>query len=269
MITGLPSLWRPKQQRPEPESFDREMELTEHLAELRTRIIRCIIYGTIGMAVAWFYYPSLYALLIRPIETIRSQAEWSFIFTSFLEPFFVRLQVTAVAGIILAFPLISLEAWGFIAPALTRTERRAVFFVAPLCVFLFVAGVGSTLFVLPAAVRWFLGFLPDETRLMQKVNDYVLFLAKSCLGFGVVFQLPVVLLFLGKIGIVNSSFLIRYWRQAIVLAAGASAMITPSADAFTMMAMTAPLLVLYALSIVLVRFVERAEAKAAALMDEE
>jgi len=261
MVTAEPEAKKTKNPgKPKPESFDREMELTEHLAELRTRIIRCTLYVTVGIVAAWCLYAPIYSLLFRPIEAIQAKTEWSFIFTSFLEPFFVRLQVSAIAGIALAFPFLTMEVWGFVAPALTRKERSGIIFVAPLCVLLFVGGVATALLVLPPGVRWFLGFLPDNARLLQKVNDYVLFLAKMALAFGIVFQLPVVLLFLGKVGLVNSRFLIRYWRQAILLAAAGSAVITPSQDAFTMAAMTLPLIILYVLSIGLVRFVERAPA---------
>ncbi|MBI3945825.1 MAG: twin-arginine translocase subunit TatC [Armatimonadetes bacterium] len=250
---------RKRTTKPRRESFDREMELTEHLAELRARIFRALLYVAIGTAVAWVYYPAIYVLLTKPVLSLRNGVQWDWIFVNFIEPFMVRLQVSAVAGIILVFPLLTMEAWGFVSPALTRTERRAVCLVAPLCVVLFLAGVALTLVVLPSGLRWFLGFLPPDTRLMQKVTDYVLFLVRMCLAFGIMFQLPVVMLFLAKVGLVNSRFLARYWRQAIVLSAAAAALITPSADAFTMLAATAPLTVLYGLSIILVKFVERGE----------
>ncbi len=242
-----------------PESFDREMELTEHLAELRTRILRSILYVAAGVAVTWFLYPRLYALLIAPIAAIQKETrtEWSMIFTSFMEPFFVKLQVCAVAGIILVFPLLITEAWGFVAPALTRVERKGIYFVAPLCVALFAAGVGTALWVMPAGIRWFISYLPPGTHLFQKVTDYVLFEVKLLLVFGIVFQLPVVILFFAKVGLVNSRFLVKYWRQAIVVAALTAAIATPSNDAFTMSAMTVPVIGLYFLSILLVKMVEK------------
>lgn len=261
---------RKKPKKPPQESFDREMELTEHLAELRTRLIRSLCYVAVGVGVAWALYPWIYATLTKPVLSLRSGIQWDWIFVNFIEPFMVRLQVSAIAGVIFVFPLLILEAWGFVSPALTRTERRAVYLVAPLCVLLFLCGVALTILVLPAGLRWLLGFLPPETRLMQKVTDYVLFLVKMCLAFGIMFQLPVAMLFLAKVGLVNSRSLARYWRQAIVLSAAAAAIITPSADAFTMLAATAPLTVLYGLSILLVKCVERSEAKAQSyLWDEE
>lgn len=250
-----------KTKKPVRESFDREMELTEHLAELRTRIIRVLLYFVVGLAVTWFNYAAILEVLKAPIVGIRGAVEWRFIFTTFMEPFFVRLQVSAVAAIILIFPLLLKEAWGFVAPALTRGERRAVYLVGPLCVLLFALGIATAFSIMPAGIRWFLTFLPQDTELMQKLNDYVLFLVKMCLAFGVIFQLPVVMLFLGKVGVVNSRFLIQYWRQALVLAAAAAAFITPSADAFTMVAAMAPLTVLYGLSILLVKLVEQPDAR--------
>ncbi|MDH7568775.1 MAG: twin-arginine translocase subunit TatC [Armatimonadota bacterium] len=250
-----------KERKPPRESYDREMELTEHLAELRTRIIRSLLYVVAGLVVGWIYYTPILEALKAPIMGIKSGVEWRMVFTNFLEPFFVRLQVSLVAGVVLVFPFLLMEAWGFVSPALTRTERRAVYVLFPMCVSLFLGGVATAFFVMPQGIRWFLGFLPADTELMQKLNDYVVFLAKTSLAFGVMFQLPVVMLFLGKVGLVNSRFLTRYWRQAIVLAAAGAAIITPSADAFTMVCATVPLGVLYGLSILLVKLVERGERR--------
>lgn len=245
------------------QSTDHEMELTDHLAELRSRIIRSIIYVLVGMAIAWVFYPKLYAMLIAPIAHIQGRTEWSFVFTNFMEPFFVQLQVCAVAGIILSFPLLLMEAWGFVSPALTHKERKGVYFVGPLCVCLFFLGVATAVFALPPGIRWFLSYLPPEVKLLQKVTDYVLFLAKLCLAFGIVFQLPVVILFLGKVGLVNSRFLVQYWRQALVLSAVVAAVATPSNDAFTMSAMAIPIVLLYLLSIVLLKITEHSGKKSA------
>ena len=251
---------RGREKKPIGESHDREMELTEHLAELRARIMRSILYVLVCMVVVWFHYPRLYALLTAPVMAIKG-ARWDWIYNSFMEPFFVQLQICAVAGVILAFPGLLREAWGFVAPALTRTERRAVYFVGPLCIILFFVGVMTALWVLPPAVRWFLSYLPPEVKLLQRVPDYVIFLVKLCLAFGIVFQLPVAILFLGKVGLVNSRFLVHYWRQAVVISAVVAAVATPSNDAFTMAAMTVPVVGLYFLSVLLVKLVERPEAR--------
>lgn len=248
-----------KVRQPKPESYDREMELTEHLAELRTRIIRSLLYVAGGMVVSWIYYQPILEMLKRPIAGVKTGIAWEFIFTNLWEPFMLRLQISLAASVVITFPLLFKEAWGFVAPALTRSERRVVYLLAPLCIFLFLSGVASAFFVLPRGMAWFLSFLPKDTQLMQRLNDYVIFLAKSCLAFGLVFQLPVVMLFLGRFGLVTSRFLVRYWRQAIVLSAVVAAVVTPSADAFTMVAMMLPLTVLYWLSIILVKLVERQE----------
>ncbi len=246
-----------KLRKPRQESFDREMELTEHLAELRTRIIRVLVYIALGMVVTWIYYQPILDALEAPILRVKTDSPWRWIFTNMWEPFMLRLQISLAASVVLTFPLLFKEAWGFVAPALTRSERKIVYLLGPLCVLLFLSGVASAFLVLPRGIAWFLTFLPEGTELMQRLNDYVIFLAKSCLAFGAVFQLPVVMLFLGRFGLVNSRFLTKYWRQAIVLSAAAAAIITPSADAFTMVAMMAPLTVLYGLSIFLVKLVER------------
>lgn len=256
-----------KVKKPKPktqESFDQEMELFDHLAELRTRIMRAIIAIAIGMAIVWVLYPHLWAFLMAPLRNIPEAKEWKPIFNNFMEPFFMQLQVCAIAGIIVSAPWwLMIEAWGFVKPALTRKERKAVNFVAPLCLILFFAGVATAIWVLPAGVRWFMSYLPNGVGLYQRVNDYVLFLVKLCLAFGIVFQLPVVVLFLAKVHLVDSKFLRKYWRQAVVVSSLVAAIVTPSNDAFTMTAMAVPVTGLYFLSILLVMMVEKADAKAA------
>lgn len=254
-----------KKPKPKPqESFDKEMELFDHLAELRTRIIRAIIAIAIGMAIVWVFYPHLWAFLMAPLKNIPAAANWKPIFKGFMEPFFMQLQVCAISGVIISAPWwLMIEAWGFVKPALTRKERNALYFIAPLCLFLFFSGVATAIWVLPAGITWFMSYLPEGVGLYQQVNDYILFLVKLCLAFGIVFQLPVVVLFLAKVHLVDSKFLRKYWRQAVVISSLIAAIVTPSNDAFTMTVMAVPVTGLYFLSILLVMMVEKAEARAA------
>lgn len=244
----------------------RKAELTEHLAELRTRIIRSCLYVAVGMIVMYLFAKPVQAWLSRPIiEAIHRLGSQhnaaglpvgAFAYKNFWEPFFLALQISMVGGLVVAAPFVLLELWGFIAPALTPTERRAVYFVAPMSVVLFLLGVSCAYLVLPMATHWFLGFLPPGAVLLQNPLEYVVFVVKMLLVFGLLFELPVVLMFFGKIGLLSSAFMIRYWRHIAVGLFTTAMVVAPSNDPGTMLALAIPLTILFFASIGLVKLVE-------------
>ncbi|MBI2843096.1 MAG: twin-arginine translocase subunit TatC [Armatimonadetes bacterium] len=237
---------------------DREAELSEHLQELRARLIRSILYVGVGAVAAWFLYRWIYGFLTAPVSHILETINTKFLLTHVAEGFMIRCQISLIAGLILAAPLITFEIWGFVAPALTKEEKRPIRWIAPLCIVLFAFGVGTAYFILPAAMEFFLSpsFIPSGAEIRPSVATTIIFIAKMLLAFGIVFEMPIVLLFLGKLGIVNSKMLKSSWRYAVVAIAVVAAVATPSSDAFSMMAMAVPLIVLYAISILLVKLVE-------------
>lgn len=238
---------------------EKKAELTEHLAELRTRIIRACLYAAVGMVVMYFFSKPIYGFLSAPIEGYIQKLKGSgFRFNSFTEPFFLKLQISMVGGLILAAPLIILELWGFVAPALTPGEKRAAHLVAPLSVVLFLLGAGCAYLILPMAVRWFLGYMTDFPNpvLLQNPLQYVVFVVKMLLVFGLIFQLPVVLMFFGRIGLITSSLMVTYWRQIAVGLFTVAMIVAPSNDPGTMLALAIPLTLLFFGSIWLVKLVE-------------
>jgi len=116
---------------------DREMELWEHLAELRSRIFRVLIYLAVGSIVCWIFYDRINALIQAPMKGVVERYHIQFIFRHITGPFVLKLQVSIIAGLILALPLLTLELWGFIAPGLTPSERKGFYFVVPLSLFFF------------------------------------------------------------------------------------------------------------------------------------
>ena len=246
---------------------ERKAELTEHLAELRTRLIRGSAYVLVGMAIMWVLSGHIQVLVMAPINEIvghlakqpspQSQLPNSgFVINNFTDGFFLKLQIATVGGLILALPLVVLELWGFIAPALTPQEKKGVHFVAPLSVVLFFLGTSCAYFVLPMAARWFLSYLPPGAILLQNPLTWTVFVVKILLVFGLLFELPVVLMFLGKIGIINSVLMIRYWRQIAVALFTLAMVVAPSNDPGTMLALAIPLTLLFFASIGLVKLVE-------------
>ncbi len=262
---------------PDPEEQDspgmdleeRKAELTEHLAELRTRLIRACLYMAVGMVVMYVFSKPLFTALSAPITNTLAKMHpntapglpgvaGGFIGRDFTAFFFIKLQIATVGGLLLAAPLIVLELWGFIAPALTVQEKKGVYFVAPLSVLLFVLGVSCAYLVLPRAVTWFLSYMTDfpGAVLFQDPLTYIVFTIKLLLVFGLLFELPVVLMFLGKVGIITSALMIRYWRQIAVGLFTLAMVAAPSNDPGTMLALAIPLTLLFFASIGLVKLVE-------------
>lgn len=245
---------------------ERVAELTEHLGELRTRIIRSCVYAVVGMVVVYLKYQLIFQTLTGPLKrsldslskqhTANGLPGGAFVFHSFTDAFLLILQVSLVGGLILALPFIMGELWGFIAPALTADEKRAVNFVAPMSIVLFIMGLSCAFFIIPMAVHWFLGYLPKGAVLLQNPLVYIVFTIKLLLIFGVLFQLPVVLMFLGKVGIISSSMMKTYWRQISVALFTCAMVVAPSNDPGTMLMLAIPLTILFFASIWLVQLVE-------------
>jgi sec-independent protein translocase protein TatC len=221
------------------------------------------------MAVMYASFHPVFSVLVRPITDALNQVKahastdqrpyaGSFVFHSFFEPFFLRLQLSLIGGIIVAAPFILLEIYGFVLPALTPVERRSVSLIAPFSVALFLAGGSLAFFIMPTAVHWFLLYLTDfpNAILLQDPQAYILFLVKMILAFGLVFQLPVLMMGLGRLGIIRSAMLVKYWRYIVVGITVAAMIITPSNDPFSMIVMAVPLVILFFASIGLVRMVE-------------
>lgn len=243
---------------------ERKAELVEHLAELRIRIIRSCAYAVLGMCLVWGFYSRVHDFLAAPIDhelrRLRGShpglGAGSFVFVNFTDGFFMFLQICMVGGLVVALPFVIYEAWAFIRPGLTAGERKAASFVFPLAIILFVCGLTCAYLILPMAIHWFLTFVPPDTVLLQNPLPYIVFVVKLMLVFGLLFQLPVVLMFLGKIGVINSALMKKYWRQIAVALFTLAMIVAPSNDPGTMLALAVPLTVLFLASIWLVQLVE-------------
>ena len=241
---------------------DEKADLVTHLDELRTRIIRSAIYIVIGMVVGWIFYDSLLAhFLIDPInKAMRATTGGKLTMRSPIEPFTTKLMISFVAGFVISGPFVIWEAWAFIAPGLTRAERRSVRPYMPMVILLFLGGVATCYFIMPTAFRWIYSLTPKGVENYPSFGEYVGFMARMFLAFGLCFQLPVAIMILAKLGIVSSSGLVRRWKEAVAIIAIVAAIVTPSVDVASMLALMVPLLVLYWLSIFLARRVESKDA---------
>ena len=234
-----------------------EMPFLDHLEELRWRIIWSIGALLVGCLLGFFIVSQfdVIGILERPIHDLIPAEKLGY--TSPTTPIFVVFKLAFVVGIILSSPVLAYEAWAFLSPALYERERRFVIPAIAVGFVLFLAGVAMAYFlVLPLGLRFLLGFQVESLQPMIMVDEYLRFAAGMILAFGVIFEMPVLLVLLATLGIVTSSGLARFRRHAIVVLAVLSAVLTP-ADPWTMLMMMGPLLLLYELSIWLVRVVVR------------
>lgn len=244
---------------------DGQMELVEHLAELRSRILRTILYVFAGMVVTYNAFPLIYRILFAPAYMVLDklkqppyEIDARPVFSGIQDAFLLRLETSLFAGLVLALPMIVWEIWGFIRPALTEQERQPIRYLAPFAALLLMAGLGTGYGALPTAYGWMAQYISDiqGATLLQNAKDYLLLTVKILAAFGIAFQLPVILLFLARVGILNSQIMTTYWRHAVVLIATAAAIFVPTNDPATMLLMAIPMAGLYLVSIVLVRAFE-------------
>jgi sec-independent protein translocase protein TatC len=233
---------------------DQELDLFAHLAELRTRLLRCIAAVTIGMMVMWSLRDRLLQFFAEPI--VRALREHGGIptTTSPAEGFSIYMQTVFTASLLVVLPYVLWQVWAFVEPALTHQERRYSSVLVPFSVILFFSGSALGFYMSPMFFEFFLQFQPPGTAALWSYANAATFLAKMLLVFGVSFQVPVLAIFLHKIGLVSRNVMIDYWRHVVVLIFILVAVITPTWDPFTLGAAAAPPCLLYVLSIWLVKW---------------
>jgi len=242
---------------------EKRLSLTGHLEELRTRLIRAAIYALVGMAVCWFLYPQIYFLLALPVRKTLERAGGSLQVIDVMEAFWVRCQISLVGGLILALPFILIEVWGFVRPGLTAKERRVACTLPAAVVFLFLFGVAFGYWMLRLFAEWLLGgyFILPGMKPMLRLQGTVLFMAKVLLAFGIGFQLPVLMVFLNRLGVLPAELLGRKWREATLVVFLIAAIITPTWDPVSMSLAAMPLALLYAGTLGVIKVMERREKR--------
>lgn len=228
------------------------MPLMGHLVELRSRLIKSIFALVVGSVVGFIFYRNTLELLARPYQDATDQ---QLAFFQPTEPFSLALRVALFGGTIIASPVIIYQIWRFIAPALTRRERRYVYPLSGVMALLFVAGVVLGWFTLPLALRVLFSFGGDLLQETVGVNFYFSFAMRFLLAFGIAFQFPVFLFAAGALGIVSSRALRSQRRWAVVFVVVAAALLTPGGDPLTLALLSTPMYLLYELSILSIRYV--------------
>jgi sec-independent protein translocase protein TatC len=250
---------------------DRQMPLLDHLIELRNRLMYSCVAIMIGFMICYFFSEQIYAFLVRPLADIyQGQTGRRMIYTGLAEAFFTYVKVAFWAGAFLTFPVVAVQLWMFIAPGLYKTEKQAFLpFLVATPILFFLGGAMAYYIVFPLAWRFFVSFetpggpgmLPIE--LEARVAEYLSLVMKLIFAFGLCFQLPVALTLMGRVGLITSQQLAGNRRYAIVAVFAVAAVLTPP-DVISQVGLAVPILILYELSIIAVRMVERRRAQAEA-----
>ena len=227
---------------------EEKIPFTAHLEELRSRLIKIFIAVGIGFAASYGFKETLFEILVQPLVKVMEEGD-HLIFTGLPEAFFTYLKVSLLAGIMLASPIILYQFWMFVAPGLYQKERRLMGPIVLLSSFFFIAGaLFGYYIVFPWGFKFFLGFATESIRPLPSMKEYLAFSAKLLLAFGLVFELPMVLTFMARLGIVSVDFLKRNRKYALLLFFAGAAILTPP-DIVTQVMMALPLMVMYELSI--------------------
>jgi sec-independent protein translocase protein TatC len=242
-----------------------EMPFLDHLEELRWRILWSLLAVIVGTVVGFVFvhYFGVMELLLMPIRAAYNDPSFELIYLSPADPFFITLKLAVVVGIILAFPIIVYQLWSFLAPALEKHEKRAIIPALYLGLVLFCSGVALAYFVaLPLTMTFFQTFQSEFLRESLEVTKTLAFVTKLLIGFGIIFELPVVVMILSALGLVTPEFLRSKRRHAIVIITVAASFLTPG-DVITLTIMLmVPLFFLYEFSIFLSRMIwKRKEAR--------
>ncbi len=236
---------------------EEKMSLTSHLEELKVRLIRILIAIGIGFGVCYLFKDWSFRVITKPLVDAMP-AHSTMIFTGLPEAFFIHMKIAFFASLFLTAPYTLFEIWRFVSPGLYREEKRMVIPFVFFSTILFGGGVLFGYFVaLPPAFSFFVSFSTDFLKPMISFREYLSLTLKFLLAFGLCFEMPVFMFFLAKMGVVNAKFLSKQRRYAILIIFIAAAILTPSPDAISQVIMAIPLMLLYEVSIVVVKFAKR------------
>ncbi|RKX19245.1 MAG: twin-arginine translocase subunit TatC [Candidatus Zixiibacteriota bacterium] len=237
----------------------KEMPFLDHLEEFRWRLIKCLIAIAVCAFAAFFFSNHLFSALWLPLN--KAAPELKIHYFKVTEGFTTRLKLSLLAGVLFASPIVFYQIWKFILPGLYEREVKIIIPIVFFSTFFFLLGIVFCYFVLlPFGLNFFYSQAPVGTVPTLMMGDYLNFILVLLLAFGIVFQLPVVSYFLGKIGLISSDFLASGRRYALVIVAVVAAVITPP-DFISQLGIGIPLYILYEISIIIVRLTGASEKR--------
>ncbi|MFZ9629528.1 MAG: twin-arginine translocase subunit TatC [Ilumatobacteraceae bacterium] len=242
------------------QAVDGRMTLIEHLAELRTRIIRATLGIVVGFIVMIAFYDQVLDFMRLPYEQLcekKPDLTCDLQFIGPLEGFGTRLSISTYGAIILALPVILWQIWRFVVPALHAKEKRYAIPFITSSIVLFLMGGAVAYLTLTPALDFLISWAGSDVKANFRVSEYVKLFGLMIAAFGVTFEFPVLLVFLQLVGVLTPQTLIKQWRYAIVIIFLIAAVITPSGDPYSMMAMGLPMALFYFISVVIGLVVQR------------
>jgi sec-independent protein translocase protein TatC len=253
-------------------SPDDRMTLTEHLAELRSRIIRSLLAMVMGIIIVLAAYGPVLRFLTKPYVKLCARKGSDFcvanlFYLSPLEGFTTRLSIATYGGIILALPVIMWQVWRFIVPALHAKEKKyAIPFVAS-SVALFALGAYVAYWTLDKALEFLIAWAGPDVKANFQISKYISLVGLMVAAFGIAFEFPVLLVFLQLVGVLTPQTLLKGWRYAIMAIFVIAAVITPSGDPYSMLALAIPMSIFYLISIVIGLIFQKRKRAAEAAAD--
>ena len=242
----------------------------EHLTELRSRLLKSFIYLFISFIICYFFAEEIYAFLVEPYANAvkNDEIDRRLIFTALHETFISYLKIAFFSAMFISSPIILLQFWKFVAPALYKNEKKALlpYLIATPTLFL-LGGMLVYYLIMPLAIKFFLSFETPQTvnnlpiQLEAKVNEYLSLVMRLIFAFGLSFQLPVLLSLLAKVGFIDSVYLKKRRKYVVIIIFIAAAILTPP-DPITQIGLAIPLLLLYELSILSVKIIEKRKKNA-------
>jgi sec-independent protein translocase protein TatC len=231
-----------------PENPEGSMTLLEHLDELRSRLVRTLLVYLVLFAACWGFSGRILEFLVQPIRDHLFEGG-EIVFIHMPEPFLIYMKASALAALFIAAPWILYQSWGFVAPGLYPRERRLVVpFLVFGSLFFFAGGAFGYYVATPVAANWLIS-LGEPFKAQITLRSAFSFESWILLGMGAVFQMPIVIFFLARIGVVTPGFLMRHFRTAVLIIAVLAAVLTPTGDVLTMSVFAGPMILLYLLGV--------------------
>jgi sec-independent protein translocase protein TatC len=240
-----------------------KMSFLEHLDELRKRLIYVVYSLIAGCAIAYLFIGKIFDFIMRPMQEVLPPGGY-LQFTSGSEPFMLYIKIGFLAGIFIASPLILWQVWKFIAPGLYSHEKKfAIPFVLMSTIFFVAGGLFAHFVGFPVTWKFFNGFATDYMRFVPKVDEAFSLYTKMILGFGLIFEMPTLVLFLARMGVVTAGMLLKYFKYAFLAIFIIAAIISPGTDMMSQVVMAVPMLGLYIISIAIAFIFQKKRRKPA------
>jgi sec-independent protein translocase protein TatC len=248
-----------------PVGADGRMALSDHLRELRARLIRSALFLLLAFAVALFFYDQLLELVLRPYNHARIALDQKTQTTAYVAgatgPLMLQLKLCGVAGVVASSPYWLYQIWAFIVPGLHANERKWSRVFAAIAGPLFFVGVATGYYVLPKGLEVLIGFTPAQLQSLVEFGEYFGFLTRMLLVFGIAFEIPLFVIMLNLAGVVSGRQIARYRPWIVIGTFIFAAVATPSTDPFSMLMLALPMLVLFFVAEVVARVSDRARGR--------